>query len=352
MLFSILKYKNYLYSIIFNVICWSSFFYLYLLFVSSFIFNTYIDKTLFTLKLDWMKQVIFYYFQIIFPKKLNLWHLDWSIAFPNPVSLGLESIHIFHNDIWLILGTIFCLVVYVGMEAIIRFNVKHKIKNAKNAKLIEFIWTVLPILLVILILIPSLSLSFILNTSPTSLEIEELPTLSITVTGNQWFWQYEMDIQDMISYLDIHPELLKKYSKLLFEPIKFDAYMVPTADLTIGELRGLTTTQKLVLPLGVEVKLNGNSKDVLHSWTVNGFDVKMDVVPGRINQQSFQVLVPGKFYGQCSELCGLDHGFMPITIEVITMPDFANWLSKILEQRLSSNQIMGITRFLENKYTL
>ena len=321
--------------------------------INHYIFITYIEEIL-LLYTEFITNFEETYFTLKEIIKINDFIADaefsksWQISFLNPASLGLESIFIFHNDLWLILGTIFFTIACVGIETIIHFNVKNQIKKAKNVKLIELMWTLLPIIIVLLILLPSLSLMSSLNISP--IEVLDLPSLSVKITGNQWFWQYEVDLSGILDYLDLSPQFLEKYSETLSKPIKVDAYMLPTIDLNLGELRGLAATNKLTVPVGVELQIYGNSKDVIHSWTVNGFDIKMDVIPGRVNSASINLLNTGRYYGLCSEVCGTEHAFMPVEVEVVDIPKYSEWIEKLLNRRARYSGIKGFFRYLLGDY--
>ena len=294
---------------------------------------------------------------------------NWQYTFTKPGSLGAESIQIFHSDLWLVLGIIFCTVLYVGIESIIRFraskNKKTKafLSTDKKAKLIEFFWTIMPLLIVCIIIIPSIALTSTLEPSSNiseqmiSKELEnnkeksrELPTLSINVTGNQWYWQYQIHLSDIKEFLGLPKEFVEAYAKYFEEPVTVDAYMIPELDLKSGDLRGLSATKKLVLPEGFEIRLTGNSRDVIHSWGVAGLDTKMDVTPGRSTMEILITTTPGEFKGQCSEICGAFHGQMPIDIQVLPLEDFADWTKKLVSKRAAQDGLSGIYKYLKGDY--
>lgn len=168
----------------------------------------------------------------------------------------------------------------------------------------EVIWTVIPTLILIIIAIPSFALLYSMD------ELLE-PSVTVKIIGHQWYWSYE--------YSDLRPLVGG-------ESIAFDSYMVPDSDLSIGDLRLLKTDCPLILPKETNIRFLITSTDVLHSWAVPSFGIKMDAVPGRLNQTSAFVMECGRYYGQCSELCGVNHAFMPIEICVVEPADYYNWL--------------------------
>lgn len=294
---------------------------------------------------------------------------NWQYTFTKPGTLGAESIQIFHSDLWLVLGVIFCTVLYVGVESIARFRANKKKEKQilsfldERAKLIEFFWTIFPLLIVCIIIIPSIALTSTLEPSSgvTEQEISEkseistekskkLPTVSVNVTGNQWYWQYQIHLGDIKEFLGLPEEFLETYSAYFETPATIDAYMIPAIDLEAGDLRGLSATKKLVLPEGFEVHLTGNSRDVIHSWAVNGFDTKMDVVPGRSTMETLITSTPGSFKGQCSEICGAFHGYMPIDIQVLTLEDFASWTQKYILARVKQDGLSGIYNYIKGDH--
>ena len=171
--------------------------------------------------------------------------------------------------------------------------------HSTHGTVIELIWTITPALVLLAIALPSFRLLYLMD------EVV-LPGLTIKVLGNQWFWSYE--------YCD--------YVTSENEPIEYDSYMVPESDLELGELRLLEVDESVVLPVDTTVRAIISSKDVLHDWAIPSLGVKLDAVPGRLNQSSIIGQRIGTFYGQCSELCGVMHGFMPIKIEIVSQDNF------------------------------
>jgi cytochrome c oxidase subunit 1 len=225
------------------------------------------------------------------------------------------------------------------------FNVKNRTYNINHGTTIEIIWTILPAFVLLFIAIPSFALLYAMD------EIID-PVLTVKVIGHQWYWSYEYsdysvvyankltdyDSIDRFATLEMMYKdmgYLKNRSLLshLYTPIvipettiKFDSYMIHEAELNLGDLRLLKTDMPLFLPKNTHIRLLITSSDVLHSWAVPSFGVKVDAVPGRLNQTSLYLKNSGTFYGQCSELCGVNHAFMPIEVYVVNPVYFYNYV--------------------------
>lgn len=209
-----------------------------------------------------------------------------------------------NNVILLPLMTLVSLVV-LGLLGwvIIRYNARANPVPSKTSHntTIEVIWTAIPVLILLFIAVPSFALLSDQYDPPK-------PDLTIKATGHQWYWSYEYPDQGGFS---------------------FDAVMLTDAEAAkAGEPRNLATDNRVIVPAGAVVKVLVTAADVLHSWAVPSFWVKMDAVPGRINETWFKVDRPGVYYGQCSELCGTKHGFMPIAVEVVSREQFDAWVAK------------------------
>lgn len=165
------------------------------------------------------------------------------------------------------------------------------------------IWTIIPGIILIFIALPSLRILYLLDETIT-------PSLTIKTIGHQWYWSYE--------YSD-------------FINVEFDSYIIPVNENSINEFRLLEVNNRLVLPANTQTRILVTAADVLHSWAMPSLGVKVDANPGRINQTSFLIKYPGLFYGQCSEICGSVHSFIPIVLESTTKNNFVNWLSKNIE---------------------
>jgi len=209
----------------------------------------------------------------------------------SPIILQIIS---FHDYALVILTLVISVVIYAMAILITR---KYTSRVTRDAQQIETVWTILPTITLLFLAIPSLRLLYLTD------EINS-PSVTIKAIGHQWYWRYE--------YSD-------------FPNIQFDSYILPTSELTTGEYRLLEVDNRLVVPIQLEVRLLVTAADVIHSWTVPSLGVKVDAVPGRLNQLGFTVSRPGVFYGQCSEICGANHSFIPIAIEVVDTKSFINW---------------------------
>lgn len=171
--------------------------------------------------------------------------------------------------------------------------------------LIELIWTITPALILIAIAFPSFRLLYLLD------EVIS-PTITIKVVGHQWYWSYE--------YSD--------YITESGESIEFDSYMIPESDLELGQFRLLDVDNKVIIPVDCHIRLIITGADVIHSFAVPSLGLKIDAVPGRLNQSSIIAERTGTFYGQCSEICGVWHGFMPIVVEAVSVQDYLAWVDQ------------------------
>nr|QLY90099.1 cytochrome c oxidase subunit 2 [Metalimnobia quadrinotata] len=210
----------------------------------------------------------------------------------------MEQLSFFHDHAMIIITMITVLVGYL-MSSLF-FN-KLTNRYLLSGQMIEVIWTVLPAFTLIFIALPSLRLLYLMD------EINN-PALTLKTIGHQWYWSYE-------------------YSDFL--NIEFDSYMIPTNDLNIDGFRLLDVDNRIVLPMNSQIRILVTAADVLHSWAIPALGVKVDATPGRLNQTNFLINRPGLFYGQCSEICGANHSFMPIVIESVPSNYFINWISNL-----------------------
>nr|QPN54165.1 cytochrome c oxidase subunit II [Maladera orientalis] len=210
----------------------------------------------------------------------------------------MEQLTFFHNHALLILLMITVLVGYLmGTLFFNKFNYRFLLEG----QTIEIIWTILPAVTLIFIALPSLQLLYLLD------EVNN-PLISIKTIGHQWYWSYE--------YSD-------------FKNFEFDSYMIPPTEMTLNNFRLLDVDNRTVMPFNSQIRLVITAADVLHSWTIPTLSVKVDATPGRLNQISFLINRTGLLYGQCSEICGANHSFMPIVIESISPTFFIKWISKM-----------------------
>nr|BAK23189.1 cytochrome c oxidase subunit II [Rasbora cephalotaenia] len=223
-----------------------------------------------------------------------------QLGFQDAASPVMEELLGFHDHALMIVFLISTLVLYIIIAMV---STKLTNKFILDSQEIEIVWTVLPAIILILIALPSLRILYLMD------EIND-PHVTVKAMGHQWYWSYE--------YTD-------------YEDLGFDSYMVPTLDLTPGGFRLLETDHRMVVPQESPVRLLVSAEDVLHSWAVPSLGIKMDAVPGRLNQATFIVLRPGMFYGQCSEICGANHSFMPIVVESVPLKNFELWSSLVLE---------------------
>ena len=166
---------------------------------------------------------------------------------------------------------------------------------------VEAVWTILPGIVLIFLALPSLRLLYLLDEVSDSV-------LTLKVVGHQWYWSYE-------------------YSDFL--DVEYDSYMLPDDDLVSGDYRLLEVDHRTVVPYSVDIRVLITAADVLHSWTVPSLGVKVDAVPGRLNQVSFICPRAGVYYGQCSEICGANHSFIPIVLESVSVVDFVSWVKAV-----------------------
>jgi len=225
----------------------------------------------------------------------------WSqLGFQDAASPIIYILISFHDHSMLVLTVVITLISYSIFCLLIR-NFTSMVNF--EAQEIETVWTVLPGVILLFLAFPSLRLLYLID------EVSE-PTITLKAIGHQWYWRYE--------YSD-------------FFNLEFDSYIIPTEDLECGQFRLLEVDNRVVVPMGVEVRVLVSSADVIHAWTVPSLGVKVDAVPGRLNQLGFISNRPGVFYGQCSEICGSNHSFMPISIEVVNRATFIGWVKSISE---------------------
>jgi len=237
---------------------------------------------------------------------------QWQLTFQAPATPIMEGIIHFHNHIMFFMIAIGIFVMWLLGRCLVFYsanNNKEPVDNFTHATTVEIIWTIVPALILVLIAMPSFTLLY---------SMDEMldPAVTLKVVGHQWYWSYE--------YSD--------YNHLTEENsgINFDSYMIAEENLEPGHFRLLEVDNRIVLPVSTHIRVLITSADVLHSWAVPSFGVKVDACPGRLNQTSLFIKRPGVFYGQCSELCGVNHGFMPICVEVVDLEEYTNWLGKKL----------------------
>ena len=237
---------------------------------------------------------------------------DWQLSFQEPATDLMSDIISFHSYILMpIITGISILVLFLLLYIAFRFNSSRNqvASTTTHNTVVEILWTVIPVVLLIIIAIPSFRLLYVSETIPKA-------DLTIKAIGNQWYWSYE------------YPD---------YGDIVFDANMLNDDELSDPKLRLLETDTQIVVPVNKVVKLQITSNDVLHAWTIPAFGVKMDAVPGKLNETWFKANKEGIFYGQCSELCGPKHAFMPINVKVVSDKEFEDWINFAKEEYASEN---------------
>ena len=227
---------------------------------------------------------------------------EWQLGFQNPASGGMRDIVNFHDNLLLpIIIAITVFVLFLMLYACIRFRASANPNPSKRTHnvTVEILWTLIPCLILIVMAVPSFKILYKQDTIPKA-------DLTIKAVGYQWYWGYE------------YPD----------ENIIFDSYMIEEKDLKADQPRLRAVDNEVIVPVNKVVKVLITANDVLHAWALPSFGVKRDAVPGRINETWFKAEKEGTYYGQCSELCGIKHAFMPITVKVVSEEDYQEWLSE------------------------
>nr|YP_009445990.1 cytochrome c oxidase subunit II [Trocnadella arisana]AMY96195.1 cytochrome c oxidase subunit II [Trocnadella arisana] len=219
--------------------------------------------------------------------------MKWKpLMFLDPLSPTMEQMIMFHDHTMMVIIMITMMVMYTLMYLI--FN-KFTNLYMNQAQMIEMFWTILPAIFLMMVALPSIRILYLME------ELSE-PLMTLKTIGHQWFWSYE--------YSDI-------------KKIEYESYMKPC---NMKNIRILETDNRLILPMKTSIRMLSTSIDVIHSWTIQSLSIKIDSVPGRINQGKIFMSRPGIYFGQCSEICGSNHSFMPIMIESINMKSFIKWI--------------------------
>ena len=236
---------------------------------------------------------------------------DWEVDFQTALSPSMERIVDFNLMVTIIIVIITAFVFGLMAWIVIRYNKKRNPVPSKTTHntMLEVIWTVVPVIILLVIAVPSFRLLYFTD------KVEDAD-MTLKAIGHQWYWSYE--------YPD-HGDFT------------FDAIMLEEDELEEGQPRLLATDEAVVLPVGAKIRLLTTADDVIHSWAIPAFGVKMDSVPGRVNETWFQINREGTYYGQCSELCGTLHGFMPIMIEAVSQEEFDAWVEFAREEYASAN---------------
>lgn len=232
----------------------------------------------------------------------------YQLGFQDGASPGFQGIIDLHDSIFFYLIVISVGVFWIMGSVIINFSLKNSpitYKYSNHGTLIELIWTITPAFILIAIAFPSFKLLYMLD------EVIS-PAITVKVSGSQWYWSYE--------YSDFVRD---------GDAIEFDSYMIPESDLEKGQLRLLDVDNKVVVPVDTHIRFIVTGNDVIHDFAVPALGLKIDAVPGRLNQTSVIIKRIGTFYGQCSEICGTYHGFMPSVVQGVEAEEFLVWLDQI-----------------------
>nr|UPL65431.1 cytochrome c oxidase subunit II [Henestaris halophilus] len=220
-----------------------------------------------------------------------------NISLQNAMSPIMEQLIFFHDHTMMILIMITILITYILMSLTMNKFINRFLLEGQT---IELIWTMMPAVTLMFIALPSLQLLYLMD------EVNK-PMITLKVIGHQWYWSYE--------YSD-------------FNKIEFDSYMKPTMELEDKEFRLLDVDNRVILPFNTQIRVLITAADVLHSWAIPVLGIKIDATPGRLNQGTFKMMRPGIMFGQCSEICGTNHSFMPIVVESVPTKYFIKWISK------------------------
>ena len=232
--------------------------------------------------------------------------VDWQFGFQKAASESMRNIVAFHDNLLLpIIIAISVFVLFLMLYACVRFRASANPNPSKRTHnvTVEVLWTLIPCLILIVMAVPSFKILYKQDAIPKA-------DLTIKAIGYQWYWGYE------------YPD----------ENIIFDSYMIEEKDLKADQPRLLAVDNEVVVPVNKVVKVLITANDVLHAWALPSFGVKRDAVPGRINETWFKAEKIGTYYGQCSELCGIKHAFMPIAVRVVSSEEYEDWLSEAKEK--------------------
>jgi cytochrome c oxidase subunit 2 len=239
---------------------------------------------------------------------------EWQMYFRDPATPVMVDIIHFHDLLMVIETLIVLLVLGLMIYIFVKFNAKANPKPSRTTHntVLEVIWTILPVLILIAIVVPSLKLLFFMDKAKN-------PEMTLKITGHQWYWSYEYPDNGGFT---------------------FDANLIQEKDLKPGQLRLLETDNRVVLPADTEIRVLVTAEDVIHDWAVPSFGIKTDAVPGRINETWIKVdsQYIGTYFGQCSELCGINHGFMPIAVNIVSKQDFQRWATQAKQKFAAADE--------------
>lgn len=241
---------------------------------------------------------------------------NWQMGIQDPATPVAEGMILFHDYLAFFLVFIGTFVFWLLYKIIVDFNenANPKPQVFTHSSLLEIIWTIIPAVILVFIAVPSFTLLY---------SIDEIinPEVTLKIIGHQWYWSYEYS-----DYINM--------SVRSSETLAFDSYMTPTAELVKGSFRLLEVDNRVVLPTDTHIRLLITAADVIHCWAVPSFGIKIDACPGRLTQGALFIKRPGVYYGQCSEICGVNHGFMPIVVRAVSGERFAQWIAYKLNLNL------------------
>ena len=227
---------------------------------------------------------------------------NWAFGMQPPATPVKERIHAFHNELLVIITLITLFVMGLLAYVCIKFNAKvHPVPTrTTHNTVVEVLWTVVPVVILVIIAIPSFKLMYFMDRTPNA-------EMTIKITGHQWYWQYTYPDQANID---------------------FNSNLIPDDQIKEGQTRMLEVDNPLVVPVGTNVRVQVAGIDVIHSWYVPSFGVQEYAMVGRLNESWFNVEREGNYYGECNQICGVNHAFMPIKVVAVSKADFQTWVAK------------------------
>jgi cytochrome c oxidase subunit 2 len=239
---------------------------------------------------------------------------NWQIGMQPPATPVKEAINALHNELLVIIFAISTFVLALLLYVIVRFRASRNPVPSRTAHntVIEILWTVVPVLILVIIAIPSFRLMYFMDRVPNA-------DMTIKVVGNQWFWTYSYPDQGDLS---------------------FASNVIPDKDLKPGQKRLLDVDNPLVVPVDTNIRVLVSGVDVIHSWYIPAFGIQFYAMPGRVNETWMRVEHPGIYYGECNQICGINHAFMPIKVVAVSKPEFEKWLGEA-KQKFASRAPAG-----------
>jgi cytochrome c oxidase subunit II len=230
----------------------------------------------------------------------------WKMGLREAASPTMDRINGFHNFVLVVITVITIIVMVLMAYIMIRFRASRNPNPSQNTHntVLEVLWTVVPIVILVVIAVPSFRLLYFVDRTAEA-------ELTVKAIGNQWFWSYEYPDHDNLT---------------------FDAVIIPDEDIQEGQVRLLSTDNDVVLPVDTNIRILTTAIDVIHAFALPNLGLKLDAVPGRINETWVRIDHEGVYYGRCSELCGSGHGFMPIMVRAVSKEAYARWVEEAKER--------------------